>query len=318
MSKLPAPGTDPYNYKGHSGVDVKRGTSQLGKPFFASGPGTVLRLSSNAAGGNWIVIKYDAIPYAIGYAHMNSHAGCPKPGTRVREGSLLGYVGNKGTRVTGPHIHMEAMGNATPKAIYDYFDFTRTPGSGSSTRHITVKRTVKEVQKAVGVTQDGIWGPKTEAAVKDFQKAHGLKVDGIWGPASDKAAFSTRPSASNAVKDQQNKLRLIGYTLVVDGIKGPATNTAIKDFQRRNGLAVDGIWGPKTEAKYQNILATRRPVLRRGSRGNDVKVVQRKLKVAVDGIFGPRTETAVKSFQGKNGLKSDGIVGKQTWLKLGV
>lgn len=57
-------------------------------------------------------------------------------------------------------------------------------------------------------------------------------------------------------------------------------------------------------------------VLKRGSRGEDVKVVQAKLFLMVDGIFGPLTEEAVKEFQKANGLKVDGIVGVNTWNAL--
>lgn len=54
-------------------------------------------------------------------------------------------------------------------------------------------------------------------------------------------------------------------------------------------------------------------VLKRGSRGEDVKKLQALLFLMVDGIFGPLTEEAVKEFQKANGLKVDGIVGVNTW-----
>ena len=41
---------------------------------------------------------------------------------------------------------------------------------------------VKEIQKRIVVTADGVFGPKTEAAVKTYQKKHGLVADGIVGP----------------------------------------------------------------------------------------------------------------------------------------
>ncbi len=65
-------------------------------------------------------------------------------------------------------------------------------------------------------------------------------------------------------------------------------------------------------------------VLRQGSRGGEVKEVQRRLKQwgyykgAVDGIFGSATKQAVISFQKKNGLTADGIVGKATYKALGM
>lgn len=61
-----------------------------------------------------------------------------------------------------------------------------------------------------------------------------------------------------------------------------------------------------------------------GSRGDEVKQIQTKLKDwgyyngNVDGIFGSETEKAVKSFQRKNNLTVDGIVGDKTLAALGI
>ncbi len=57
-------------------------------------------------------------------------------------------------------------------------------------------------------------------------------------------------------------------------------------------------------------------VLKKGSRGEEVKVVQTKLFLMADGIFGPLTEEAVREFQKANGLVVDGIVGVNTWNAL--
>lgn len=59
-----------------------------------------------------------------------------------------------------------------------------------------------------------------------------------------------------------------------------------------------------------------RPVLRQGSKGDDVRTVQRLLVVKIDGDFGPITDQAVKDFQKKQKLTVDGIVGPKTWAKL--
>ena len=67
------------------------------------------------------------------------------------------------------------------------------------------------------------------------------------------------------------------------------------------------------------IRRVRRPVLRQGDRGEQVKVLQRNLGgLAADGIFGPITTRAVRSFQAQKGLVVDGIVGPQTWGALGL
>lgn len=58
--------------------------------------------------------------------------------------------------------------------------------------------------------------------------------------------------------------------------------------------------------------------LKRGSKGEQVKLVQRALGLDDDGIFGFLTETAIKEFQKKNKLCVTGIVGPNTWAKLGL
>ena len=60
------------------------------------------------------------------------------------------------------------------------------------------------------------------------------------------------------------------------------------------------------------------PTLRRGAKGDIVKVLQTALSkdgssLEIDGIFGPGTQSAVRSFQKRHGLVVDGIVGPKTW-----
>lgn len=55
---------------------------------------------------------------------------------------------------------------------------------------------VKQIQIALGITADGIFGPKTLQAVKAFQKSANLTQDGIVGPKTFAAMFSPSPSPS--------------------------------------------------------------------------------------------------------------------------
>lgn len=76
----------------------------------------------------------------------------------------------------------------------------------------------------------------------------------------------------------------------------------------------------KTTTSVQTSSGVKR-LLAFGSYGGDVKLVQTKLnengyKLKVDGIYGKLTQAAVKSYQSKNGLKADGIVGPKTLAKL--
>lgn len=63
-------------------------------------------------------------------------------------------------------------------------------------------------------------------------------------------ALSRRGSTGTEVRNIQTRLKNWGYyTGAVDGIYGQKTETAVKKFQRKNGLTADGVAGPATLAK---------------------------------------------------------------------
>ena len=78
------------------------------------------------------------------------------------------------------------------------------------------------------------------------------------------------------------------------------------------------------ECNADEVAVSAVAVLRKGSKGNEVKEVQRRLKQwgyysgSVDGVFGAGTRAAVIAFQKKNGLTADGVVGKATYKALGM
>ena len=109
------------------------------------------------------------------------------------------------------------------------------------------------------------------------------------------------------VKQRQMNLKAhCGYYKgSIDGIEGNGTKTAYKNFQRDNGLAVDGIYGTNTDNKLISVIKNLQNLL--NSKG---------YKLAVDGIAGTNTTNAIKDFQSKNGLAVDGIAGQNTYNKL--
>ncbi|AXB41312.1 MULTISPECIES: peptidoglycan-binding domain-containing protein [Amycolatopsis] len=86
-----------------------------------------------------------------------------------------------------------------------------------------------------------------------------------------------------------------------------------------------GTWGIVGGGGSTPPPSTGRSTLRQGSTGQAVKDLQAFLnraypaysKLVVDGAFGPKTTAVVKEFQRRSGIASDGIVGPQTWTKLG-
>lgn len=78
----------------------------------------------------------------------------------------------------------------------------------------------------------------------------GLEIDGHFGPMCTKEGNKHQlyygVKAPIMVKWLQNRLNELGYKLDVDGSCGPKTRTAIKDFQKKKHLSVDGYVGAAT------------------------------------------------------------------------
>jgi peptidoglycan hydrolase-like protein with peptidoglycan-binding domain/DNA invertase Pin-like site-specific DNA recombinase len=129
------------------------------------------------------------------------------------------------------------------------------------------------------------------------------------------------PAGSARVRTLQVRLRMAGETPgPVDGRFGPLTEAAVRHFQAREDLAVDGLVGRHTQAALRRPAALLRPGAGYGSPHGSprVRTLQRQLRSItyrpgpVDGRFGPLTEAAVLRFQGEQGLPADGVVGELT------
>lgn len=131
------------------------------------------------------------------------------------------------------------------------------------------------------------------------------------------ASYHTQSTGNRGVDVQavQYLLQAQGIAVTADGVFGSGTAGAVRTFQSRKGLTVDGAVGPQT---WGALVVTVRP----GSEGPAVRALQlqlnkkRRLALAVDGKFGSGTEAAVRDFQGHAGIGSDGVVGPTTWRNL--
>ena len=213
--------------------------------------------------------------------------------------------------------------------------------------------TVRAFQKQFNLTADGAVGRQTwykisyiYVSVKDLAEltsegevSSGTLSDGTWG-----GTVLRTGSTGSAVEQLQFWLNTLAqYTssipsVTVDGVFGSGTAAAVRAFQRKYGLTVDGVVGRDTwtelydqfrSIQSDNGTPNAYPgtALRQGSSGQNVRLVQFWLKIArtvysslnnvtVDGIFGSSTAAAVRRFQTYFGLTSDGVVGRTTWNKL--
>ncbi len=90
----------------HTGVDL---ASKTGTPIYASGDGVVEKAGWVSGYGKKVEIKH-VNGFETGYGHMSRIADGMKPGVRVRQGQIIGYVGSTGNS-TGPHLHFEIKVN---------------------------------------------------------------------------------------------------------------------------------------------------------------------------------------------------------------
>ena len=213
--------------------------------------------------------------------------------------------------------------------------------------------TVKRFQRQFSLTADGVVGRQTwykisyiYVSVKDLaeltsegETSSGVLSDGTWG-----GTVLRTGSRGGAVEQLQFWLNTISQyvasipSVSVDGSFGSRTAAAVRAFQRRYGLAVDGVVGEATwNAIYAQFFSIQSDngtpnaypgtALRQGDEGQNVRLVQFWLKIArtvytalnnptVDGRFGPSTQRAVEAFQRYFGLTADGVVGRTTWNKL--
>jgi N-acetylmuramoyl-L-alanine amidase len=135
-------------------------------------------------------------------------------------------------------------------------------------------------------------------------------------------------ATGSAVTELRAALANAGFTVLADEPDGFGSETeqAVRDFQIKRGLRIDGVCGSETwnaliESGYQlgdRLLYLSRPF----ARGDDVATLQRRLNMLgfhagrEDGIFGPQTERALREFQLNFGLAVDGQCGRATLLGL--
>lgn len=96
-------------YRAHLGTDYG---ANYGTPVKAVADGTVTQAGRDRGYGNVVTIRHHD-GYSTRYAHLRGFAKTVRPGTRVKQDQVIGYVGATGL-ATGPHLHFELRRNGRP------------------------------------------------------------------------------------------------------------------------------------------------------------------------------------------------------------
>lgn len=214
----------------------------------------------------------------------------------------------------------------------------------------TTYRAVKAFQTVVGLTADGKCGKKTMQKLEAYFDEDGNCTSGpIAGnkpaePEKDPNAPTygmpertlRKGDTGLDVKYVMQRLYDLGYyNKKADEKFGNGMLAAVKAFQKKNGLVVDGAVGMKTLALLfsTGALDADDPIpvpdpeplklpYKYGDKGAEIKEVQQALlnlgykAGKADGVFGKNTREAVKLFQARNGMTVDGKVGQRTLDRL--
>lgn len=233
----------------------KNGWTCIGYHFFVKKDGTIYRgrqensVGAHAGGAN---------SNSIGICFEGRYETEQMPNAQVEAGKeLVAYLKNKyniskvqkhsnvcSTSCPGKNFKFDEIANSTANNTVTYVEVKKEARGSVATIQSTLNN-----KYGLNVAVDNIYGNETKKALvkalqtelnKQYNK--NLNVDGIFGEKTKEACITVKKGAKgNITWTLQAMLICKGSDISVDGDFGGNTENAVRDYQSKNGLAVDGI-----------------------------------------------------------------------------
>lgn len=235
---------------------LNKGWSGAGYHFLVRKDGKIYRLRpEDKVGAHAYGSNYNSIGVCFEGDYMVENM--PEEETKAGQ-ELVAYLKNK-YGISEVEVHKRVNVTSCPG---DNFPFNQianateiiTPKPSEETGKIAQIQNALNEKYGLDIDVDNIYGNETKKAlVKGLQTElnkqfeGNLVVDGIFGTNTYNACINVRRGAEgNITWLIQSMLICHSFNINADGIFGPATERAVRDFQSRNGLSVDGIVGKNT------------------------------------------------------------------------
>lgn len=239
---------------------LSNGWAGAGYHFLVRKDGTIYRLRPEDKVG---AHAYGANYNSLGICFEGNYMEEDMPEAQKEAGKeLVAYLKNK-YKISTVQKHKDVCVTSCPGDKFPFDEIAKSktsneiipqPQENAPKGNVTRIQAILNDRYGLNIAVDNIYGNETrKALVKALQTElneqyhRGLIVDGIFGTNTYNACINVRKGAEgNITYLIQAMLICHSFNIDADGIFGHATESAVKEFQSRNGLSVDGIVGKNT------------------------------------------------------------------------